>query len=302
MRAAIDAKDITLWNRWREENSDIQPDLREAHLTVAHLAGAHLRGAHLTGAHLVGADLRGADLRGADLIRANLVIAHLTGADLTGANLTGAVLVRTDLEKANLTGCKIYGISAWDLKLEGAVQDGLIITQEGEPKITVGDLEVAQFIYLLLFNPKIRRVIDTITSKVVLILGRFTEERKAVLDAIREELRHRDFVPVIFDFEPPKNRDLTETVRTLAHMARFIVADITDPKSIPQELTTIIPNLPNVPIQTVILASEGEYSMYEHWKKYPWVLPLFRYDNVQHLLTAIDEKIVGPAERRRQAL
>jgi hypothetical protein len=31
-------------------------------------------------------------------------------------------------------------------------------------------------------------VIDTITSKAVLILGRFTDERKAVLDALREEL------------------------------------------------------------------------------------------------------------------
>lgn len=54
--------------------------------------------------------------------------------------------------------------------------------------ITVDNLEVAQFIYLLLNNEKIRQVIDTITSKVVLILGRFTDERKSVIDAIREEL------------------------------------------------------------------------------------------------------------------
>ena len=33
--------------------------------------------------------------------------------------------------------------------------------------------------------------IDTITSKVVLILGRFTEERKKVLDALGDELRKR---------------------------------------------------------------------------------------------------------------
>ena len=41
----------------------------------------------------------------------------------------------------------------------------------------------------MLHNQKIRDVIDTITSKAVLILGRFTPERKAVLDALREELR-----------------------------------------------------------------------------------------------------------------
>ena len=39
--------------------------------------------------------------------------------------------------------------------------------------------------YLLLNNEEIRHVIDTITSKVVLILGRFMPERKAILDAIR---------------------------------------------------------------------------------------------------------------------
>ena len=47
---------------------------------------------------------------------------------------------------------------------------------------------------------RIREVIDTITSKIVLILGRFTEERKAVLDTLRDELRRRDYLPVLFDF------------------------------------------------------------------------------------------------------
>src|SRR5215471_5162444 len=96
------------------------------------------------------------------------------------------------LRGADLTGCRIYGVSAWGLNLEGAKQQSLIITKlaenEPEPEITVDNLEVAQFIYLLLHNEKIRDVIDTITSKVVLILGRFTPERKAILDAIRDEL------------------------------------------------------------------------------------------------------------------
>jgi predicted transcriptional regulator len=106
--------------------------------------------------------------------------------------------------------------------------------------ISVDNLEVAQFIYLLLNNQKIRHVIDTITSKVVLILGRFTPQRKAVLDAIRDELRKRDYLPLLFDFDKPSNRDITETVSTLAHMAKFVIADITDARSIPQELMAIV--------------------------------------------------------------
>ena len=104
---------------------------------------------------------------------------------------------------------------------------------------------VAQFLYLLLSNPSIRDVVDTITSKVVLILGRFTPERKAVLDRLREILRAKGYSPVLFDFEKPTSRDITETVRILAGLARFVVADITDAKSIPQELMAIVPDLPS---------------------------------------------------------
>jgi hypothetical protein len=46
---------------------------------------------------------------------------------------------------------------------------------------------------------------------VVLILVRFTDERKTVLDALREELRKRDYLPIQFDFVVPATRDITET-------------------------------------------------------------------------------------------
>ena len=76
----------------------------------------------------------------------------------------------------------------------------------------------------------------------VLILGRFTPERKAVLDALREELRKRDYLPVLFDFDKPASKDITETVSMLAHMARFVIADMTDPRCIPHELAIDYPD------------------------------------------------------------
>ena len=74
-------------------------------------------------------------------------------------------------------------------------------------------------------------MIDTITSKSVLILGRFTPKRKVVLDAIREELRRLNYVPIMFDFDRPTERDFTETIMTLARMCRFVIADITNPST-----------------------------------------------------------------------
>jgi hypothetical protein len=227
--------------------------LREAVLHKASLREAVLRKANLSRADLTEADLREADLieadlSGANLIEANLRLANLTGANLSGANLQGATLVDTDFTGADLTACRIFGVSAWRLKLEGAKQQNLIITPEDEPEITVDNIEVAQFIYLMLNNQKVREVIDTITSKAVLILGRFTAERKASLDALRDELRKRDYLPILFDFNVPATRDITETVSLLARMARFVVADITDAKSIPQELAAIVPDLPSVPV------------------------------------------------------
>ena len=96
-------------------------------------------------------------------------------------------MVETRFVRTDLTGCRIYGISAWNLDLEDTKQTDLIITPADEPAITVDNLEVAQFVYLLLLNnEKIRDIINTITTKTVLILGRFTPERKAILDALRE--------------------------------------------------------------------------------------------------------------------
>lgn len=276
--------------------------LREAKLSQASLIGANLSGADLSVADLSRAELSGAVLVGAVLMGANLSNADLSGAVLIEAVLWHATLVEANLTNANLSGCRVYGLSAWQLVLHETEQNDLIITRHDEPVVTVDNIEVAQFIYLLLHNEKIRDVIKTVTSKVVLILGRFTKERKAVLDVMRDELRRRDLLPVLFDFERPESRDLTETVSTLAHLARFIIADITDAKSIPQELQAIVPNLPSVAVQPVLKIGSSEYALFERFKRYPWVLPVYQYEDMQSLLAALPERVIGPAQAKADQL
>lgn len=301
------------WKEWRRKKPGLKPDFTLARLTgrVPDLSGADLsnadfggarlegvsfKGAHLGDAIFSSAKLAGADFSGADLNSADFTEADLSGADLRGANLSGARLVYTNLTDADLTGCRVYGVAAWSLKLDGAVQTNLTITEPHEPRITTDDLQVAQFIHLMLRNENIRTVIDSITAKAVLILGRFTAERKEVLDAIREELRKRNYLPILFDFEKPASRDLTEAVSTLAHMAKFIIADLTDAKSIPAELAEVVKDLPSVPVQPLILASEEEYALFGSLKRYPWVLKTYRYESKDELLASIDTKVIAPAD------
>jgi len=240
-------------------------DLMIADLSAANLYKANLRGAKLENADLSYTNLMCTDLRDADLSYTNLSDADLCHANLRGANLSGARMINTRLFYTNLSHCRIYGISAWNLHVDKTTdQSNLIITLPHEPTITTDNLEVAQFLHLLINNQKIRRIIDTITSKVVLVLGRFTKERKTLLDAIREQLLKYNYLPVVFDFEKPSSRDITETISTLAHVARFVIADITDAKSIPQELERIVPDLPSVPIQPLLEASASEYGMFSN--------------------------------------
>lgn len=271
----------------------------DADLTLAKLSGAILRGALLHDSVFKLANLSEADLTGADLTGADLRGANLANANLSGADLSEVTFVRTNLAHADLTDCRVYGISAWDLSLEGTMQLNLAVTRKEQPTITVDNLEIAQFVYLLLNNKKIRDVIDTMTGKAVLLLGRFTSERKATLDIIRDKLRQLNYLPILFDFDKPSSRDLTETIRTLAHLSRFIIADITEPRSIPQELQAIVPDLA-IPVQPLLLqGSTGEYAMFRDLRrKYHWVLTAYEYSDVQDLLSSLDDKVIAPAEAK----
>ena len=266
----------------------------------ASLAGTIIRGANAADATFRGANLRGADLSGSILTGVDLSGADLTEANLSDTDLANAVFVGTTVTDAVFDGATVYGLSAWDLDGEPASSQSLRITREA-PAITVENLKVAQFVYMMYRNPEIREVLDTVTRKVVLILCRFTDGRKQVLDNLRSALRDFDLVPVVFDFEKPQDRNLTETVTVLAKMARFVVADLTDPKSVPHELKAIAPSVA-VPIRLIIRSDQEPYAMVRDLYDHYWVLKPFRYDNETHLIESLESEIIGPSEKCRQEI
>jgi hypothetical protein len=229
---------------------------------------------------------------------AHLNGANLSGADLSRADLQGATLLDTDLTGADLTGCRIYGVSAWGLKLKSSKQQNLVITRVDEPTVTVDNIEVAQFIYLLLHNEKIRDVIDTIGKKGVLLLGRFTEGRMVVLERLREKLRDLGFVPMVFNFDKPETKDFTETVRLLCNLSHFVIVDITNPRSAPLELQATVPDY-MVPFAPILQQGEEPFSMFvDLQNKHDWVLDVVRYSSVDRLIEVLEDEIVRPAETK----
>jgi hypothetical protein len=121
---------------------------------------------------------------------------------------------------------------------------------------------------------------------VVLILGWFTADRKAVLDALRHELRQTRWAR-------PHGDDIHLGPHGSVHHCRYRGG-----KSIPQELQAIVPNFPSVPVQPLLLTSEREYGMFEHFKSYPWVLDTYYYDNLNDVLASVEEEVISPAEAK----
>ncbi len=302
-------------------------DLHQAVLKKADLHKLNFRGADLCGANLVGADLSRMNLQNVNLSRADLREANLSGTDLTGANLSSAnlsganlslaycgwvnfsmtdlrrsnlnraVLINTNLRKADLTGCSVYGISVWDVRLEEAAQADLIITPPGEPTIAVDNLKVAQFVSLLLNNRDLCDVVNTVTAKVVLILGHFNYNHKQVLDALRTELRKRNYLPVVFDFDAPSSRNITDEIFALAHMSRFVIVDMGSSENVFIELQHIVPNLRSIPVQPLLQASIEDYDALDQLAKYPWFLNVYRYKDVTDLLGSLEEYVIEPPEK-----
>lgn len=302
------------WNTWRHENPEVLPDFRHADLRNTDLRGfdlscVDLRDADLSGANLSGVNFHGSDLSRAnlsqtelvktDFCRADLWKSNLSAAKLIDANLKGCQLAETDLRNAELMNCEVYGSSAWGLKTEGTVQIDLVLSPPETTKITVDNIEVAQFIHLLLNNKKLRDVINTVTSKVVLILGRFTQERMKVLNSLRDALRHTSppYVPVMFDFQKPTGQDFIETVSTIAHMSRFVIADVTDPKIVLEEIPHIVRNLA-IPVLPILEEGSGDepVTLYNLRRNHRSLLPTLLYKDTADLLDRLDKDVIKPSE------
>jgi hypothetical protein len=94
---------------------------------------------------------------------------------------------------------------------------------------------------------------------------------------------------------------MTETVELLARMARFVVADLSDPRAVGHELATVAPRLARVPIQAVLVEGQQPYAGYlDLVEAYRWVLEPVYYKDTADLIRRLDDEVLRPAERLRE--
>ena len=117
-----------------------------------------------------------------------------------------------------------------------------------------------------------------------------------------EELRAHQLLPVIFDFEGSSARDLTETIRILAGMSLFVIADVSNPKSSPLELQATVPDY-QIPFVTIIQEGEAPFAMLADLRKYDWVLqPVLTYASCEQLRKAFKKAILDRAWAKHHEL
>ena len=97
---------------------------------------------------------------------------------------------------------------------------------------------------------------------------------------------------------------MTETIKVLAGLARFVVADVTDATEVRVELHNIVRDFTSLPVQPILLRGRGEFVSLPGYLRQvlPWVLPTFEYENQDHLLANLDQRVIAPAVAKYEEL
>jgi hypothetical protein len=144
-------------------------------------------------------------------------------------------------------------------------------------------------------------VIGHLQEVMVLVLGNFSDANKRRLMLIKSELEAAGLAPVIFDFERSRASDFGETVRILAGLTSFVIADMSDPRSVVVELQLLAPDTA-VPIITLHHRDDRPVALFSDLLKYDWVLEPIAYGSDDDLPGLLHEVIIERARSKRAEL
>jgi hypothetical protein len=102
---------VEVWNKWREKNPNVRPDLRYIDLSLNELIDANLSNGDFFGANLYGGNFSRSDFRKATLNHVNFIRTDLTQVDFTGADLVRANCYFANLRRANLNSTNLGDVN-----------------------------------------------------------------------------------------------------------------------------------------------------------------------------------------------
>ena len=148
---------VEIWNEWREEHPDIEPDLsnldlkntnlRFANLINTNLEYTNLKHTYFLGANLYNTNLKGAILDNSFLRNVNLEYADLQKASLISADLEGVYLSNANLKYANLENAILRGAT-----LRSAILSSTILEHA---KLYNANLEYSNLEFAKMYNAQL---------------------------------------------------------------------------------------------------------------------------------------------------
>ncbi|MGZ4911260.1 MAG: HEAT repeat domain-containing protein [Halobacteriota archaeon] len=146
----------------------------------------------------------------------------------------------------------------------------------------------------------IKKVLASLENNVLILSGE-TDRAKAIVDVLRNELSTKyGYTPLtLLDYKViNRNATFQDAVRKLAHMSRFLIADITASKATVAELQAIAPEGP--PIALIMQKTDEEddlLTMLSDQAKYRWVLGnIFVYNDADDLVKSLKQLVIDPLE------
>jgi uncharacterized protein YjbI with pentapeptide repeats len=254
--------------------------------------GSTFRGAHLAEANLLQANFTDATFVNTDFERARLDRAVLKGTTIRACNLGHASFVDTRLEDTLIADCAAPYVNAKRIRIGADVEQrelflGHTIRAVGaglySRRITASDLRMASFLGELEMPNCLTHLINAGNDYLVLILGRFSNEGRGVLQALERNVWSCGRIPLVFDFAGPTQRKLVDAVRFFACLSQFIIVDLSNPRSVPFELQAVVPQLA-IPLVPVIRRGSEPFAMFSDLTRtYPWVLPVLSYSSARQI-------------------
>lgn len=294
-------------------------DFSGADLSRLLIMNAFAEGLNLRGAVITNTVFEEGDFSRADFSEATFRNTRFNKTILTNAKFDGATFVNCNLNRANLVGASfrvkeiteavVYGIAAWDLATDGNIKQSKLVIEHtyefysdlvaaGRVPLMVDDIELAQFVYFLSNHKRMLELLNTLGTRVVLLLGAFKNGLDR-LYSIRDSLIRRRYMPMIFDFARPDSLNLTETAVAMAGLAKFVVADLSGP-SVPAELAAIFASF-----KKPVLAIGNPFSLFLDLRDKTPVLAVGDVSEIEGKLAQLEalhaDRIVELANRDRDA-